>query len=87
MYRKLSLFAVRTARQLPHRNRLHRFAACLAHDFWGNPPFGHSGERAISTFFLKEKECPEGPTDTFPMGVTFTHFEGNANAFRLLLPV
>ena len=38
-------------------------AACLAHDL-GNPPFGHSGERAIST--------------------DLTHFEGNANAFRLL---
>ncbi|GHT17233.1 dehydrogenase [Bacteroidia bacterium] len=59
-------------------------AACLAHDM-GNPPFGHSGETAISSFFSEGK------------GLNFKHlienenqwkdltcFEGNANAFRLL---
>lgn len=58
-------------------------AACLAHDL-GNPPFGHSGERAISTYFsegnghrLRDKLAPEEWQDII-------HFEGNANAFRLL---
>ena len=58
-------------------------AACLAHDL-GNPPFGHSGEKAIQAFFS------EGPGQKIKSMVSsefwddITHFEGNANAFRIL---
>ena len=58
-------------------------SACLAHDL-GNPPFGHSGEDTISSFFkdgkgkeLKDKVLPEQWSDLIA-------FEGNANAFRQL---
>ena len=58
-------------------------SACLAHDL-GNPPFGHSGEDTISSFFkdgkgkaLKGQVLPEQWSD-------LTAFEGNANAFRQL---
>ncbi len=63
-------------------------AACLAHDI-GNPAFGHSGEKAISAYFIdhgadqfngqqlrqyfNEKEWSD-----------LCNFEGNANAVRVL---
>jgi len=61
-------------------------AACLAHDI-GNPPFGHSGEDAIRTFFSAlEGNKKNIITDHLSENQLkdFTFFEGNANAFRVV---
>lgn len=60
-------------------------AACLAHDM-GNPPFGHSGERAISAYFLEGngKALEARVREEGGRWEDFTRFEGNANALRLL---
>jgi dGTPase len=58
-------------------------AACLAHDI-GNPPFGHSGEKAIGEYFsigngqiFKEQLTEKQWQDLID-------FEGNANGFSVL---
>lgn len=57
-------------------------SACLCHDI-GNPAFGHSGEDAIASFFVKNQSSLKSlfqPKEWEDL----INFEGNANAIRVL---
>lgn len=58
-------------------------AASLAHDI-GNPPFGHSGEDAISEFFKSGGGGQYKALVTELEWKDLTTFEGNAQGFRIL---
>lgn len=58
-------------------------AAALAHDI-GNPPFGHSGEKAIGEYFKTGKGQQYKSDLTDKEWQDLIDFEGNANGFNLL---
>jgi dGTPase len=57
-------------------------SACLAHDI-GNPPFGHTGERAIRAWFHEHGERFLSGLDA-DQCADLQWFEGNAQGFRIL---
>jgi len=77
----------------PHLSAVHGFhmndfgaivaAAALAHDI-GNPPFGHSGEKAIGEYFSIGKGQQFKDKLTTKQWQDLIDFEGNANGFSVL---
>jgi len=58
-------------------------AACLTHDI-GNPPFGHSGEKAIGEYFKTGNGQQYKDQLTAKEWQDLIDFEGNANGFSVL---
>ena len=77
----------------PHLREVHGYhfndfgaivaAAALAHDI-GNPPFGHSGEKAIGEYFKTGRGKQFKTVLTKKEYQDIIDFEGNANGYRLL---
>jgi len=77
----------------PHLQNVHGYqandfgaivaAAALAHDI-GNPPFGHSGEKAIGDFFKTGLGNHYKSELTAKEYQDLCDFEGNANGFKIL---
>jgi len=76
----------------PHLQEIHGYqandfgaivaSAALAHDI-GNPPFGHSGEKAIGQYFSKGNGLAFKEQLTTKEYQDLCDFEGNANGFKI----
>ncbi|WP_299259125.1 dGTP triphosphohydrolase [uncultured Aquimarina sp.] len=77
----------------PHLSTIHGYqfndfgaivaAASLSHDI-GNPPFGHSGEKAIGEYFATGEGKKYKELLTSKEYQDLIDFEGNANGFKIL---
>lgn len=77
----------------PHLQKTHGYqfndfgaivaAAALSHDI-GNPPFGHSGEKAMGDYFLNGHGKRFKSELTDKQYQDLCDFEGNANGFKIL---